>query len=82
MLQDPSTIYFGSQSRVNKQDKVSPMQVEILLLFDYSPFHPDPGHYEVKRTCITVNSEDESSSHSYEKQKLKLIFPKAGLDSL
>lgn len=60
VLQDPSTIHCGSQSRVNKQDKVSPRQVEILLLFDYSLFHPDPCRYGVKRACITVNSEDES----------------------
>lgn len=41
--------YTGSQNRVNKQDKVSSMQVEILLLFDSSPFHPDPRHYNRKR---------------------------------
>jgi len=44
--------YTGSQNRVNKQDKVSPMQVEILLLFDSSPFHPDPRHCNRKRARI------------------------------
>lgn len=46
--------YTGSQNRVNKQDKVSPMQVEILLLFDSSPFHPDPRHCNRKRARIAA----------------------------
>lgn len=56
------------------------MQAEILLFFDYFPFYPDPCCYEVKRVGISVNSEDKSWGHSYEKQNLRLIFPKAGLE--